>query len=68
VHCFEDVMLQYGIILWELCYGVFYGMRLNIDIYKDKSLWFSPARVSKLNSMYCDLSLHAFTILKLMND
>jgi hypothetical protein len=30
-------------------------------------LWFSPARVSKLNPMYCDLSLHAFTILKLMN-
>jgi hypothetical protein len=31
-------------------------------------LWFSPARVSKLNYVYCDLSLHAFIVLKLMND
>jgi hypothetical protein len=37
-------------------------------IYKDKFLWFSPARVFKLNCMYRDLSLHAFTILNLMND
>jgi hypothetical protein len=35
---------------------------------KDKFLWFSPTRVSKLNSVYCDLSLHAFIVLKLMND
>jgi hypothetical protein len=38
------------------------------NIYKDKFLWFSPTRVSKLNSVYCDLSLHAFIVLKLMND
>jgi hypothetical protein len=35
-----------------------------IDIYKDKFLWFSPARVSKLNFVYRDFILHAFTILK----
>ena len=38
------------------------------NIYIDKFLWFSPARVSKLNYVYHDLSLHAFTVLKLMND
>jgi hypothetical protein len=37
-------------------------------IYKDNFLWFSPARVSNLNSVYHDLSLHAFIVLKLMND
>jgi hypothetical protein len=26
------------------------------------------SRVSKLNSVYCDLSLHAFTVLKFIND
>jgi hypothetical protein len=30
-------------------------------------MWFSPARVSKLNYVYFDLSLHAFIVLKLMN-
>jgi hypothetical protein len=38
------------------------------NIYKDKFLWFSPTRVSKLNFVYHDLSLHAFIVLKLMND
>jgi hypothetical protein len=38
------------------------------EIYKDKFLRFSATRVSKLNAMYYDLSLHAFAVLKLMND
>jgi hypothetical protein len=40
---------------------------VHIDIYKDNFLWFSPTRVSKLNSMYYDSSLHAFIVLNLMN-
>ena len=32
------------------------------NIYKDKFLWFSPTKVSKLNSMYYDLSLHALIV------
>jgi hypothetical protein len=39
-----------------------------MNIYKDKFLWFSPARVSKLNFVYHYLNLHAFIVLKLMND
>jgi hypothetical protein len=35
--------------------------------YKDKFLRFSPTKVSKLNFVYHDLRLHAFTVLKLMN-
>jgi hypothetical protein len=35
------------------------------NIYKDKFLWFYPTRVSKLKSVYCDLSLHAFIVLNI---
>jgi hypothetical protein len=39
-----------------------------MDVYKDKFFLFSPTRVSKLNFVYYDLSLHAFIVLNLMND
>jgi hypothetical protein len=39
-----------------------------LQTFKDKFLWFSPVRVSKLNSLYHYLSLHAFIVLKLVND
>jgi hypothetical protein len=38
------------------------------NIHKDQFLWFSSTRVFILNSVYCDLSLHAFIVLKLMSD
>jgi hypothetical protein len=38
------------------------------DIYKDNFFWFSPARVSMLNFVHCDLSLYVIIISQLMND
>jgi hypothetical protein len=45
-----------------------FGRLVPTNIYKNIFLWFSPTRVSKLNSMYYDLSLHVFFVLTLMND
>jgi hypothetical protein len=60
----------YNILLsWCLVEEIGVSSRLvPTNMYKVKFLWFSPTRVSKLNSMYRDLNLHAFIVLKLMYD
>jgi len=62
--CLHDILLT-----WcsnkEICVS---NRLVPTKIYKDKFLWFSPARISMLNSMYYNLSLHVFNVLKLIKD
>jgi hypothetical protein len=47
---------------------IFVTIGLYLQTFINIRFFFSPKRVFRLNSLYHDLSLQEFTILKLMND